>query len=71
MGEKIKDLSFFEINGQKVAIELNEGYSKDYSEYDIHIQSDTIQYNLSDSDFMRLVSAVATAKKTFDFVRER
>ena len=62
MGEKIKDLSKFMINDKEICIELNDSYSKGVTEYDIHIQSDVFQYSLSDVDFMKLVSAVATAK---------
>lgn len=69
MGEKIRDLSTFKIGKTNVAIELNDGYSKDYSEYDIHIQSDSVQYYLSDSDFMKLASAIATAKRNLDSLK--
>lgn len=69
MGEKIRDLSTFKIGETNVAIELNDGYSKDYSEYDIHIQSDSVQYYLSDSDFMKLASAIATAKRNLDSLK--
>lgn len=69
MGEKIRDLSTFKIGETNIAIELNDGYSKDYSEYDIHIQSDSVQYYLSDSDFMKLASAIATAKRNLDCLK--
>lgn len=63
MGEKIKDLSTFIIQGHKVRIELNDGYDKSYSKYDIHIQSDIIQYYLTDKDYMKMSSAVITGMK--------
>ena len=69
MGEKIKDLSKFKIRNTEVAIELNDGYAKDYSQYDIHIQSDAVQFYLSESDFMKLASSVITAKRRFDSLK--
>lgn len=71
MGEKIRNMSSFTINGQEVQIELNEGYSKAYSQYDIHIQSDSVQYYLTDKDYMRLASAIATAKRRLDSIKGR
>ncbi len=71
MGEKIRTMSSFTINGQEVQIELNEGYSKSYSEYDIHIQSNSVQYNLTDKDYMKLASAMATAKRRLDSMKNR
>lgn len=71
MGEKIKNMSSFTINGQEVQIELNEGYSKAYSQYDIHIQSDSVQYYLTDKDFMRVASAMVTAKRRLDSLKGR
>ena len=52
MGEKIRDIGKFKIADQDVKIELNEGYDKKYSEYDIHIQSDHIQYSLTNRQFV-------------------
>lgn len=71
MGEKIRTMSSFTINGQEVQIELNEGYSKAYSKYDIHIQSNSVQYYLTDKDYMRLASAMATAKRRLDSMKGR
>ncbi len=69
MGEKIKDLSEFSINGANVKIELNDGYSPAYSKYDIHIQSNRIQYCLSEREFMKLVSITLTAKRKLDYLK--
>ena len=69
MGEKIRNLSVFTVNGKEVAIELNDGYSKGYSKYDIHIQNENIQYSLTDKDFMKLVSAMATSNRVFESMK--
>ena len=54
MGEKVKDLSTYDIKGNKVAIEYNKGWAK--NSIDIHIQSDAFRYCCSDQDFMELFS---------------
>ena len=66
MGEKIKDLSTFHVKGQEVHIELNDGYSNGY---DIHIQSDRVQYYLSDKDFMILASTCKRAIRKFNSLK--
>ncbi len=66
MGEKIKDLSTFYIKGHEVRIELNDGYSEGY---DIHIQSNRIQYDLSDKDFMILASACKRAVRKLNSLK--
>lgn len=71
MGEKIKDLSTFTINGKNVKIELNEGYDKNYSKYDIHIQSDRVQLCLTDRDYMRLASIVITANRKLESLKDK
>lgn len=71
MGEKIRDLSYFHVNGNEVAIELNEGYTKSYSPYDIHIQSNSTQFCITDKDFMRLVSCLSVSKAKFDTKGEK
>lgn len=70
MGEKIKDIKKFNIGNAEMTIELNDGYSKDYSKYDIHIQNDIFQYYLSDADFMKLASAIITAKRKLDSLKK-
>lgn len=70
MGEKIRDINSFKIGNTLLKVELNDGYSKDYSKYDIHIQNDLVQYCLSDGEFMRLASAIITAKRRLDSVKE-
>ena len=70
MGEKIRDINSFKIGNTLLKVELNDGYSKDYSKYDIHIQNDLVQYCLSDEEFMRLASAIITAKRRLDSVKE-
>lgn len=69
MGEKIRDLSEFTINGTEVKIELNDGYSPLESKYDIHIQSESFQYYLSNRDFMNAVSLLLTAKRKLEHVK--
>lgn len=69
MGEKIKDLSNFCIGKSKIKIELNNGYSKSYSKYDIHIQSDNIQYCLSEAEFMKFASTIINAKRKLDSIK--
>ena len=66
MGEKIKDLSSLDVNNLEVKIELNDGYSPEYSKYDIHLQSNRLQYCMSERDFMKLVTLVITAKRKLD-----
>ena len=63
MGEKIKDLSTFHIKNERIVIELNEGYDPNYAPFDIHIQSSSLQYYLTDKDYMKLASVVATARR--------
>lgn len=70
MGEKIRDMSSFNIGNTDVRIELNDGYSKAYSKYDIHIQSDSVQYCLSGADFMQVASSFIIAKKRFDAMKK-
>ncbi|HAP20619.1 MAG TPA: hypothetical protein DCR27_05035 [Lachnospiraceae bacterium] len=69
MGEKIKDLGHFYVGKEKILVELNDAYSKEYSKYDIHIQGEKIQYSLAESDFLKLVSAAVTAKQRLDFLK--
>ena len=69
MGEKIRNLSTFTVNGKEVAIELNDGYSKGYSKYDIHIQSEAIQYSMTDRDFMKLASTLYTSARIFETMK--
>lgn len=70
MGEKIRDMSSFTIGNTDVKIELNDGYSKAYSKYDIHIQSDAVQYCLSGSDFMKAASSFIIAKRSLDAIKK-
>lgn len=69
MGEKIRDLGHFYIGNEKILVELNDAYSKEYSKYDIHIQGEKMQYSLTESDFLKLVSAAVTAKQRLDFLK--
>lgn len=66
MGERIRDLSSFKIGDKKVKIELNNPYSKDHCLYDIHIQSNKMQYYLTNTEFMSVFSALTTAKRRLD-----
>ena len=66
MGEKIKDIGSFSLGGKKVLIELNEGYNKDYSKYDIHIQSEHMQLSMTNQDFIKLSTALINAREVLD-----
>ena len=70
MGEKIKNLAEFSIGKERVYIELNEGYSPSYSKYDIHIQSEHLQYYLSNKDFMNLATTLITAKNRLSSMKQ-
>ena len=63
MGEKIRDIGKLEIGSSRFAIELNEGYDKRYSKYDIHIQNDDIQYSLTNAEFVKLAAAFINANE--------
>lgn len=69
MGEKIKDIGEFTIGDKKVLIELNEGYSKEYSKYDIHIQSDHMQYCMTNKNFIRLATTLINAREMLDAMK--
>lgn len=69
MGEKIKNIGEFELGGKLVQIELNHGYNEKYSKYDIHIQSDHIQYYLSNKDYIKLATLLINAKEKFDALK--
>lgn len=69
MGEKIRDMSSFAIGNTDVKIELNDGYAKAYSKYDIHIQSDSVQYCLSGAEFMKVASSFILAKRRLDAMK--
>ena len=62
MGEKIRDLSSFQVGAVETKIELNDGYDT-FEKYDIHIQSDAFQIGLTDREFMRFAAVVIDAKK--------
>lgn len=70
MGEKIKDIGVFHIGGKEVKIELNQGYSPEYSKYDIHIQSDSAQYCITNREFMNLASIMITARRKMDKMKK-
>lgn len=69
MGEKIRDIGKFKIADQDVKIELNEGYDKKYSEYDIYIQSDHIQYSLTNRQFVKLAAVLINSKEKLNFMK--
>ena len=69
MGEKIRDIGKFKIADQDVKIELNEGYDKKYSEYDIHIQRDHIQYSLTNRQFVKLAAVLINSKEKLNFMK--
>lgn len=66
MGEKIKNLSSFQLGGKDVLIELNDGYDEKYAKYDIHIQSEFLQYCMTDKEYMKFASAIATARRRLE-----
>lgn len=71
MGEKIRDIGVFKIANQDVKIELNEGYDKQYSEYDIHIQSDHMQYCLTNRQFVKLASVLINSREKLNFMKKK
>ena len=66
MGEKSKKGRTFEFGGKEIFIELNEGYDRNYAKYDIHIQSESIQYCLTDREYIKFASAMATARRNLE-----
>ena len=71
MGEKLRDIGAFKIANQDVKIELNEGYDKKYSEYDIHIQSDHIQYCLTNRQFFKLASVLINSREKLNSMKKK
>lgn len=71
MGEKLRDIGAFKIANQDVKIELNEGYDKKYSEYDIHIQSDHIQYCLTNRQFVKLASVLINSREKLNSMKKK
>lgn len=67
MGEKVKDLATCKINGNRVAIEYNKGWTE--GTVDIHIQSDKFRYACSDRELMELFCLAVTAKRKFDSIK--
>lgn len=66
MGEHIKDLNTFSIRDHNVAIELNKMDIND-QEYDIHIEAPPFRYNMTDHEFMKIVTCVADAKRKLEY----
>ena len=66
MGEKIKDISSFQINDNVVKIELNNGWDKNYAKYDIHIQSKSLQILLTNADFIKFAATMKLSEKVFE-----
>lgn len=62
MGEKIKNLRTFSILGTDINIELNEGQTNK-GEFDIHIESPMLRFNMNDKEYMKMVVAVIEARK--------
>lgn len=69
MGEKIKNIGEFKLGDKTVLIELNEGYDINHSKYDIHIQSEHVQYCLSNKEYVQLASTLINAKEKLDFLK--
>lgn len=63
MGEKIRDIGKFKIGEEVVKIELNNGYDEKYSKYDIHIQSEHMQYCLTNRDYIKLATNIISANE--------
>ncbi len=62
MGEKIKNISEEIIYGAKINIELNKGQSAN-EEYDIHLETSHLRFNMNDKEFMKMVVAIMNAKR--------
>ena len=70
MGEKIKDIGKFSINNNEILIELNQGYNAQYSKYDIHIQSDHLQYYLPNRDFIQFATTLIYARERLNSLKK-
>lgn len=69
MGEHIKDLDVVMLKGQTIKIELNKKDMEDM-EYDIHIETPYLRYNMSDHEFMKFAASVAEAKRKLEYKRD-
>lgn len=70
MGEKIRNIGEFFLGDKKVLIELNEGYNKNYSKYDIHIQSKHVQYCMTNKDYIKLSTTLIHAREMLDSIKK-
>ena len=68
MGEKIKNIAEFYLGGKKIDIELNNAYSHGNS-YDIHLQSEHVQYYLSNKDYMAFAALLICAKEKLNNIK--
>lgn len=71
MGEKIRDIGRFTIANEDVWIEMNEAYDKNYSEYDIHIQSNHIQYCLTNRQFVKLAAVMINSREKLNSMKNK
>lgn len=62
MGERIRDLKTDKIIGAELRIELNKGQTQK-DNYDIHIETGHLRFNMSDKEFMKLVAVMIEAKR--------
>ena len=62
MGELLKTYGHIDINGQRLAIELNEPINPQTGGI-VHLQSDKFRLEMSQADFYRLVVTINLAKK--------
>ncbi len=70
MGEKIRDIGEFKIGEESVKIELNYGYDEKYSKYDIHIQSEHMQYCLTNRDYVKLATSIISANEKLKALKD-
>lgn len=62
MGEKIRNLTSFEVGKASINIELNKA-EDDGDNFTIHIESPTLRCAMSDREFMKMVISVMEAER--------
>lgn len=70
MGEKIRDIRTITLCGQKLMVELNEGYNSAQGKV-IHIQNSSFRYLLKIKDFYAMSADILRAKAEFDYLKQR
>ena len=68
MGQKIKTLGMFRLGNSEFEVELNKNaFGK--NGHDIHIQNEKFRLEMSDTQFVQLLSCMLLAKKQFDILK--